>query len=94
MLSLHIKFKKVSSDEIEPDNLCKILFPPIHIISRSGTYTIEKVLMVVQDAMRGRNDDLKMYHQWPFREPRATTDKLLGEIGLLTGESVLDAIFP
>merc|ERR1719320_130224 len=44
--------------------------------------------------MSGRNVDLKMYHQWPVREPRPTADKLPGEIGLLTGQRVLDAVFP
>ena len=85
----------------ENDNITehKILVPPnvagkIKSITGSGTYTIEEVLMVVQDAMSGRNVDLKMYHQWwPVREPRPTTDKLPGEIGLLTGQRVLDAVF-
>jgi len=77
----------------------KILVPPnvagkIKSITGSGTYTIEEVLMVVQDAMSGRNVNLKMYHQWPVREPRPTADKLPGEIGLLTGQRVLDAVFP
>jgi len=77
----------------------KILVPPnvagkIKSVTGSGTYTIEEVLMVVQDAMSGRNVNLKMYHQWPVREPRPTADKLPGEIGLLTGQRVLDAVFP
>lgn len=77
----------------------KILVPPnvagkIKSIKGSGTYTIEEVLMVVEDAMSGRQVNLKMYHQWPVREPRPTADKLPGEIGLLTGQRVLDAVFP
>lgn len=77
----------------------KILVPPnvagkIKSIKGSGTYTIEEVLMVVEDAMSGREVNLKMYHQWPVREPRPTADKLPGEIGLLTGQRVLDAVFP
>merc|ERR1719510_1749811 len=77
----------------------KILVPPnvagkIKSITGSGTYTIEEVLMVVQDAMSGRNVNVRMYHKWPVREPRPTADKLPGEIGLLTGQRVLDAVFP
>lgn len=77
----------------------KILVPPnvagkVKSITGSGTFTIEKVLMVVEDAMMGVDVDLKMYHQWPVREPRPTADKLPGEIGLLTGQRVLDAVFP
>jgi len=77
----------------------KILVPPnvagkVKSITGSGTFTIEEVLMVVEDAMRGKDVNLKMYHQWPVREPRPTADKLPGEIGLLTGQRVLDAVFP
>jgi len=77
----------------------KILVPPnvagkIKSIKGSGSYTIEEVLMVVEDAMSGKQVNLKMYHQWPVREPRPTADKLPGEIGLLTGQRVLDAVFP
>jgi len=54
----------------------------------SGTYTVESVaLVVVQDAISGRNDDLKMYHQWTVRESRPITDEL-------SSESVLDTVFP
>jgi V-type H+-transporting ATPase subunit A len=77
----------------------KILVPPnvsgtIKSITGNGTFTIEKVLMVVKDVNTGKDVNLKMYHQWPVREPRPTADKLPGEIGLLTGQRVLDAVFP
>jgi len=77
----------------------KILVPPnvsgtIKSITGNGTFTIEEVLMVVKDVNTGRDVNLKMYHQWPVREPRPTADKLPGEIGLLTGQRVLDAVFP
>jgi len=77
----------------------KILIPPnvagkVKSITPSGTYTIEEVLMVVADEMTGKDRDIKMYHLWPVREPRPTADKLPGEIGLLTGQRVLDAVFP
>jgi len=77
----------------------KILVPPnvsgtIKSITGNGTFTIEEVLMVVKDVNTGKDVNLKMYHQWPVREPRPTADKLPGEIGLLTGQRVLDAVFP
>merc|ERR1719216_824661 len=67
---------------------------PVKSITPSGTYTIEEVLMVVADEMSGVDVPLKMYHQWPVREPRPAADRLPGEIGLLTGQRVLDAVFP
>jgi len=77
----------------------KILIPPnvagkIKSITASGSYTIEEVLMVVADEMTGKDKDIKMYHLWPVREPRPAAEKLPGEIGLLTGQRVLDAVFP
>jgi len=77
----------------------KILVPPnvagkIKKITGSGTFTIEEVLMIVTDVNSGKDVPLKMYHKWPVREPRPTADKLPGEIGLLTGQRVLDAVFP
>merc|ERR1712242_105941 len=44
--------------------------------------------------MSGRNVNIKMYHKWPVRSPRPSADRLPGEIGLLTGQRVLDAVFP
>jgi len=77
----------------------KILIPPnvagtIKSINvGSGTYTIEEVLMVVESTT-GVDVPVKMYHKWPVRSPRPTADRLPGEIGLLTGQRVLDAVFP
>merc|ERR1712157_588360 len=62
-------------------------------ITPSGKYTIEEVLMTVE-APNGNEVPLKMYHKWPVRSPRPSADKLPGEIGLLTGQRVLDAVFP
>jgi V-type H+-transporting ATPase subunit A len=77
----------------------KILIPPnvagkVQKITRSGRYTVEQVMMVVRDEISGKDINVKMYHLWPVREPRPSADKLPGEIGLLTGQRVLDAVFP
>jgi len=76
----------------------KILVPPnvsgeIKEITPSGKYTIEKALMVIEN-VHGVRQDLKMYHKWPVRTPRPSADKLPGNTGLLTGQRVLDAVFP
>lgn len=77
----------------------KILVPPNvsgKIVSKqgSGTYNIEEVLMVVQNEVSGLQQEVKMYHKWPVRSPRPSAEKLPGEKGLLTGQRVLDAVFP
>ena len=35
-----------------------------------------------------------MLQTWPVRSPRPTTEKLAGDHPLLTGQRVLDALFP
>merc|ERR1719499_1942326 len=86
----------VYENEIMSDH--KILIPPnvagtIKSIKGSGRYTIEEVLMTVETPS-GVDVPVKMYHKWPVRSPRPSADKLPGEIGLLTGQRVLDAVFP
>lgn len=87
----------VYENEIFSDH--KILVPPnvsgkIKTITGSGTFTIERVLMTVENEVTEQVIDIKMYHKWPVRSPRPSADKLPGEVGLLTGQRVLDAIFP
>merc|ERR1719216_569598 len=77
----------------------KILIPPnvagrVKSVGPSGTFNIEEVLMVVEDEMQQRDIDIKMYHLWPVRSPRPCAENLPGEVGLLTGQRVLDAVFP
>ena len=38
--------------------------------------------------------EFKMYHSWPVRTPRPVTEKLSADNPLLTGQRVLDALFP
>merc|ERR1712110_90083 len=42
----------------------------------------------------GKEKDFGMIHSWPVRKPRPTTEKLAGDTPLLTGQRVLDALFP
>lgn len=35
-----------------------------------------------------------MSHKWPVRQPRPTVEKLAGDTPLITGQRVLDAMFP
>jgi len=77
----------------------KIMCPPtiagtIQSFEPSGDYTIEKVLFVVNLANGRGNVNLTMYHEWPVRSPRPCADKIPGKVALLTGQRVLDGIFP
>lgn len=75
----------------------KILLPPrargkVTWIAPAGEYTVdEKVLEVEFD---GKKSDFPMYHTWPVRVPRPVAEKKSADYPLLTGQRVLDALFP
>lgn len=75
----------------------KILLPPrargtITWIAPAGEYTVdEKVLEVEFD---GNSYEYSMFHTWPVRVPRPVAEKLSADYPLLTGQRVLDALFP
>ena len=61
-------------------------------IAPPGMYTVgEKVLeLEFNDVVQ----EYTMYHDWPVRIPRPYAEKLPGKTPLLTGQRVLDALFP
>nr|MBN2070687.1 V-type ATP synthase subunit A [Candidatus Krumholzibacteriota bacterium] len=58
----------------------------------AGTYTIEDV--IAQIDADGEIQDVTMYHRWPVRTPRPITRKLVPEVPLVTGQRVIDTLFP
>ncbi len=76
----------------------RILVPPnvsgtLKWISGAGNFTLDDVIAKVEDR-KGRNVDLRMSHYWPVRKPRPCVEKLPSEFPLLTGQRVLDSLFP
>ena len=61
-------------------------------ISTSGSYQIEHELYELEN--EGTKKAYGMVHSWPVRVPRPVTEKLAGDTPLLTGQRVLDALFP
>ncbi|CDF89343.1 ZYBA0S04-01970g1_1 [Zygosaccharomyces bailii CLIB 213] len=75
----------------------KILLPPrargtITWIATEGDYTIEEKVIEVE--FDGQKYAYSMYHTWPVRVPRPVAEKLSADYPLLTGQRVLDALFP
>ncbi|MDY6768857.1 MAG: V-type ATP synthase subunit A [Candidatus Nanohaloarchaea archaeon] len=71
----------------------RILVPP----DRDGTIdTIEEGEFTVDETVAELEDgtELQLMHEWPIREAREVTEKLDPEIPLITGQRVLDALFP
>lgn len=75
----------------------KILLPPrargtITWLAPAGEYTVDEKLLEVE--FDGNKYDYTMYHTWPVRVPRPVAEKLSADYPLLTGQRVLDALFP
>lgn len=75
----------------------KILLPPrargtITWIASEGDYTVEEKVLEVE--FDGEKKGYPMYHTWPVRVPRPVAEKLSADHPLLTGQRVLDALFP
>lgn len=56
---------------------------------RSGSFTVEEVIGTLDNGTQ-----LKLMHKWPVRVPRPTKEKLLPDIPLITGQRILDGLFP
>ena len=75
----------------------RIMVPPDvegTIISISeGSYTIEETIAVVESA-DGKRTDICMLQKWPVRVGRPYLKKLSPDVPLITGQRVIDCLFP
>eukprot|EP01090_Pellita_catalonica_P011289 TRINITY_DN2286_c0_g1_i1.p1 TRINITY_DN2286_c0_g1~~TRINITY_DN2286_c0_g1_i1.p1 ORF type:complete len:618 (+),score=115.39 TRINITY_DN2286_c0_g1_i1:89-1942(+) len=74
-----------------------VMVPPgkcgkITFIAPTGNYTLKDDVLTLD--YRGDVESFKMYHSWPVRSPRPVIEKLRGDYPLLTGQRVMDALFP
>lgn len=75
----------------------KLLLPPrakgtITRIAEAGSYSVEEPLLEVE--FNGKTTEYSMLQVWPIRAPRPVATKLSADYPLLTGQRVLDALFP
>lgn len=54
---------------------------------------LDSKIVTVEDE-QGVQQDLKMFHYWPVRKPRPVAEKLPGNHALITGQRVIDTLFP
>lgn len=72
----------------------KIMVPPsikkgkIEKIAAKGTYKVDEVVAVVDGV------EVTMVQRWPVRNARPVAEKLLPDVPLITGQRVLDTMFP
>ena len=78
--------------------LHKILVPPgdkgvLESVTGEGDYTVEDVIAVLKtDDSQTKN--LYLMHRWPIRVQRPTRSRLALGIPLITGQRVIDTLFP
>lgn len=56
---------------------------------KSGSFTVEDTIAVLDN-----KTELKLMHYWPVRKPRPIKEKLMPTIPLITGQRILDTLFP
>ncbi|HTY14385.1 MAG TPA: ATP synthase subunit A [Methanoregulaceae archaeon] len=81
--------------EVQETNIVhKVMVPPnmkggkVKTI-KSGSFTVEETVCVLEDGTQ-----LTMMQRWPVRVPRPVKEKLNPEIPLITGQRILDGLFP
>lgn len=75
----------------------KILLPPrargtITSIAEKGSYNVADTVLEVE--FDGKKHSYSMMHTWPVRVPRPVAERLTADYPLLTGQRVLDSLFP
>jgi len=77
----------------------KIMVPPnvsgrVKFVAKKGEYTLDDITMTLEDPTTGATKDLRLSHYWPVRKPRPCQEKLPANMPLITGQRVLDSLFP
>ncbi|WP_276273059.1 ATP synthase subunit A [Haloarcula litorea] len=94
-----------AGDEVEPGDIVgtvpetpsiehKVMVPPDYeggevISTESGNYTVEETVVELDNG-----EEIQMRQQWPVREQRPTVDKETPTEPLISGQRVLDGLFP
>lgn len=75
----------------------KIMLPPhamgvVQWVAPEGNYSLKDKVLEVE--FNNKKYSFTMMHMWPVRQPRPVAKKMQGDHPLLTGQRVLDSIFP
>lgn len=84
----------------ETENLVhKIMMPPtdagiLESVEPEGDYTVEDVIAVLKPDGREQSKNIFLMHRWPIRLQRPTGRRLAMDTPLVTGQRVIDTLFP
>ena len=78
--------------------LHKSMIPPyidgiVKSVVPDGQYTVTDTICVVESA-DGTTHEIKLAQKWPIRVPRPTNQRYAASIPLITGQRILDTLFP
>jgi len=62
-------------------------------VKKDGSYKLKDTLVIVEDKY-GNELKLNMIQRWPIKKPRPTKDRLPLSIPLVSGQRVIDTLFP
>jgi len=76
-----------------------IMIPPmfegrVKEVVGHGFYTLDDAILVLQDPVTGKEENVRLSHYWPVRRARPCQTKLAATEPLITGQRVLDSLFP
>jgi V/A-type H+-transporting ATPase subunit A len=77
----------------------RILVPPlapkskVKEVVKGGSFKVTETVVTAEDK-NGKKLEFSLHHKWPVRTPRPHLERLDPEIPLLTGQRVLDSMFP
>ena len=59
----------------------------------NGEYTVNDVIAKIEDSF-GNIHEIKLAHRWPIRSPRPMKKRLPSNTPLITGQRIIDSLFP
>ena len=65
----------------------------VESVAPNGKYKINDVIVTIVDDNNIKHE-LTLCQKWPIRHPRPIHDRLYANIPLITGQRVIDALFP
>ena len=60
---------------------------------KKGSFTVEEVVCILE-AENGKTQEVTMMQKWPVRKGRPYKEKLVPEMPMITGQRVIDTLFP
>lgn len=76
----------------------KVMVPPelegeVIFCAENGKYRLNDTIIKIKDA-RGTEHDLTLCQKWPIRTPRPVSKRLPSSKPLITGQRIIDTVFP